>query len=147
MQFILESLTARTFPVKRSAMYTGEDSSSSSEEAYELDGGQEFHSERSASDPEYGPFFEGDMLNNPYERNGIPDDKYRWKLGKVKYFVDDAFTLKESEFIYKAVEDIQSNTCINFQEMTNDDDHIGNGPGYLCYDQLEKRECIEEIQF
>ncbi|CAG7785935.1 unnamed protein product, partial [Allacma fusca] len=54
-------------------------------------------------DPEYGPYFQGDILGNPWDRNGIPGQSYRWKNGIYKFFVADDFNFQEMENIYKAV--------------------------------------------
>ncbi|CAG7834368.1 unnamed protein product [Allacma fusca] len=67
--------------------------------------------------PELGPFFEGDILTNPYGRNGIPNEIYRWEKGIFKFHVQDDYSFKEMETIYIAILEIVSNTCITVNEL------------------------------
>ncbi|CAG7838462.1 unnamed protein product [Allacma fusca] len=126
--------------------YDDYDSSESSEEIYELrpyqrkdlwddigraQMGDDFDE---IDDPEYGPYFEGDMLNNPYERNGIPGAKFRWKKGIVHYDIDLQFSYDETMHIYKAVETIQNNTCIIFEEIVSNNYSVD----YIFFNKVAK---------
>ncbi|CAG7837318.1 unnamed protein product [Allacma fusca] len=68
-------------------------------------------------DPEYGPFFQGDIIDNPWDRNGIPGQRYRWPKGIFKYHVSDDYSFVEMEHIYTAVLILVTETCLVDEEL------------------------------
>ncbi|CAG7716611.1 unnamed protein product, partial [Allacma fusca] len=78
------------------------------------------------TNPEMGPFFEGDIITNPGNRNGIPGENYRWKKGIYRFYVPDDYTFKEMWEIYSAILEITVVTCIEVDELLKSgyQDHV-----------------------
>ncbi|CAG7730158.1 unnamed protein product, partial [Allacma fusca] len=94
------------------------------------------------TNPELGPYFEGDIKSNPWGRNGIPDEIYRWKKGILRFYVQDDYSFLEMMQIYKAIYAIISYTCIDVEELLTSgyyDDHIYYSP--------DKPYCSSDVGF
>ncbi|CAG7833697.1 unnamed protein product [Allacma fusca] len=53
------------------------------------------------TNPELGPFFEGDIKGNPLDRNGIPEEIFRWKKGIFRFYVQDDYRTVRPEVLQK----------------------------------------------
>ncbi|CAG7733387.1 unnamed protein product, partial [Allacma fusca] len=47
------------------------------------------------TNPELGPYFEGDIKSNPWDRNGMPNEIHRWKKGILKFYLQDDYSFEE----------------------------------------------------
>lgn len=70
-------------------------------------------SEKSTSNPEeMGEYLEGDILFPARAKNGLVAFSARWDGGIVPYVIKGPYNEKETDMIYKAMEQYHKNTCI-----------------------------------
>uniref|UniRef100_A0A1A9WUH5 Metalloendopeptidase n=1 Tax=Glossina brevipalpis TaxID=37001 RepID=A0A1A9WUH5_9MUSC len=80
--------------------------------------------DRKKTDPELAAgFMEGDMIFNPIARNAWRDDSFRWPNQTVYYKFFDKFSDAHRNQILRAMQIIQSVSCVRFKEMTTRDDN------------------------
>lgn len=79
-------------------------------------------------DAEYGNHFEGDMILNEQQigalnndrRNGLVDINYRWPNNTVPYQLSQNHTTAQNAHILRALNMIESVSCIRFQPRINE---------------------------
>ena len=70
-------------------------------------------SEKSASNPEeMGEYLEGDIIFPARAKNGLVAVSARWDGGIVPYVIKGPYDEKETNMIYRAMEQYHKNTCI-----------------------------------
>ncbi|CAG7827041.1 unnamed protein product [Allacma fusca] len=67
--------------------------------------------------PELGPFFQGDIIGHPLDRNGIPNEIFRWQKGIYKFHVSDDYSFNEMMLIYQAILEVSTRTCLSVDEL------------------------------
>ncbi|XP_076034717.1 meprin A subunit beta-like [Oratosquilla oratoria] len=76
---------------------------------------------------EMGDYFEGDIVGPlPTYKNGLIDEKYRWKDGVVPYVISETFAPDKEEVILKAFQNFFDLTkgCIKFVEWRGETDYF-----------------------
>lgn len=93
-------------------------------------------------DAEYGDHFEGDMilneqqidaLNNNKRRNGLVDMYYRWPNNIVPYQLSPNHTTAQNAHILRALNMIESVSCVRFQPRINETEFVQLGVRFLNF--------------
>ncbi|KAK4881122.1 hypothetical protein RN001_004441 [Aquatica leii] len=95
--------------------------------------------------PEFlGTYVEGDILFplSDYKTFGIINETKRWPVGLVPYEIDEtAFTEEEKSYIFEAMDEFRSISCIRFVKKEVDDDSwiLIKGARLGCYSSIGRR--------
>lgn len=79
---------------------------------------------------EYSGQFEGDIILSPEQigdltlRNGLSDEKYSWPNHTVVYEISADFDEERTDYIRKALDEMESVTCLKFIPRQNEESFI-----------------------
>ncbi|XP_059475000.1 hatching enzyme 1.2-like [Neocloeon triangulifer] len=97
---------------------------------------------------ELGPYFQGDILTLPSDKNGIIDTNFRWADGVIPYsIVDGIFNETELQLLSDAFEAYHNYTCIKFVPYDgNQTDYIViQGEDTGCWSSVGRRGGVQYV--
>lgn len=96
---------------------------------------------RASYPEERSGYFEGDIVLDPMQRNGLRNEKYRWPKGEVVYQFNGTFTEAQEKLIRNVFEYYKQFTCIKFRPKTEQDvDFVSiQNDQFGCYSSVGMR--------
>ncbi|KAG5672807.1 hypothetical protein PVAND_002899 [Polypedilum vanderplanki] len=79
---------------------------------------------KSGNAEEQGNYFEGDIILNLDQRNGIRLPTQKWDKGIIPYKIEGGFSSKQKNVISDAIDQIQKKTCLKFRPRGGEEDYI-----------------------